>query len=158
MRRQRGFTRGWRKAAVATLLGVAALALSGCWGVYNDLGGNQKGGHPYYVTVHQRPTDDWIHLCDDDPGTIGEARCVLDLIRGACSQTPIGWPIGECLDATEHWYTTCRTFPPAVDENCAEAMKRAIYRIRHEQGQCLTYEAYIGGPSKGWYTAGNQGC
>ncbi len=80
MLRRTTFTRGWRKATIVTFLGVAALALSGCWGVYTGLPNNQYG-HPYYVTVHQRPTDDWIHLCDDDPGTIGEARCVLDLVR-----------------------------------------------------------------------------
>ncbi len=154
-----------RKVVVAALLGIAALALSGCWGTYTFVGKDGKNRDTHLVTVHQQPTDDWIHDCDNNPGTIAEANCVLDQIRSACSTTPIGWP--DCNVATEHWYVTCfRVGPPDwpggpdvhEPENCAESMKRAITGIRSEQGQCLTYEAYVGDDSNGWYAGGNRGC
>lgn len=137
------------------------MLLSGChWGTFTDVGTTGDGHHAYYVVVHQQNTDDTIHACDNDRGSITEAKCALDVVRYACHADPLnGWSPAECDQATNYIGTTCRRVPPGQDENCAVAMQRAIGQIRSEQGQCLTYEQYVGESSHGWSAAGTRaGC
>ncbi len=148
-----------RRAALVGLTVAAALLLAGChWGTYTD-GGQTTFGHAYYVVVHQQNTDDSIHACDNAPGGLTEARCVLDVVRYSCHKDPLnGWAPAECDQATNYQGTTCRRVPGG-DENCAVAMQRAIGQIRSEQGQCITYEQYLGESSHGWSAAGTRsGC
>jgi hypothetical protein len=145
------------KAIGLTLL--SGLLLAGCaWGTYTDYGSNQYG-HEYYVVVHQANSDDAIHHCDANRGSIAEAQCVLDVVHYACHAEPLnGWSTSECDAATNYVGTHCRRVPGG-DENCATAMQRAIAQIRSEQGQCLTYEQYLGESSHGWSAAGTRaGC
>jgi hypothetical protein len=148
-----------QRVGLVALPALAALFLAGChWGTYTE-GGQTTFGHAYYVVVHQANTDDTIHACDADRGSITEAKCALDVIKYACHKDPLnGWAPAECDQATNYAGTTCRRVPGG-DENCAVAMQRAIAQIRSEQGQCITYEQYLGESSHGWSAAGTRsGC
>jgi hypothetical protein len=152
-------TRSHKQRALIVLTLAAGLLITGCaWGTYTD-GGQVIYGHAYRVVVHQQASDDTIHHCDADRGSLTEARCVLDVIRYACHAQPVsGWAPAECDLATNHTGTQCRRVPGG-DENCAVAMQRAIRQIRAEQGQCLTYEQYLGESSHGWVAIGTPpGC
>lgn len=136
------------KALAFTLL--SALLLAGChWGTYGD-GGTTSFGHAYFVTIHQKNTDDSIHACDDNPRSLAEASCVLDVIRYACHADPLpGWSTTECDQATNHTGATCRNGSGSY-ESCAVSMQNTIDQIRHERGQCLTFEQNFVGPSRLW--------
>jgi hypothetical protein len=139
-----------RRACLVALPLAAALLLGGChWGTYSD-SGTTSFGHAYFVAVHQGNTDGTIHACDDDPGSLAEASCVLDVIRYACHADPLkGWSPSECDQATDHAGATCRTGSGSF-ESCAVSMRKTIDQIRHERGQCLTYEQNYVGPSRLW--------
>lgn len=138
-----------RRAGLVGLPVAAALLLSGChWGTYSD-GGITQFGHAYFVVIHQQDTDNSIHACDDDRGSVTEAKCVLDVIRLACHQDSLkGWAVAECDQATDYRGTTCRR--DERDQSCAVSMQRTIAQIRSEQGQCLTYEQNYVGTSRVW--------
>jgi hypothetical protein len=162
---RRGRRNPLQRVGLVALPVLAVLLLAGChWGTYTS-GGQTQYGHAYYVVVHQANTDNTIHACDDDPRSVSEAKCVLDVIKYACHKDPLnGWAPAECDGATNYVGTTCRRVPgpngaPFEDENCAVAMQRAIAQIRSEQGQCITYEQYLGESSHGWSAAGTRpGC